>query len=67
MTALEFTKNDLQYKIIGKNIPEAIRVLVENRVNYRVLKPEDSYTLEYYPDRMNIITESNKVIDAYIG
>jgi hypothetical protein len=63
------THDDVIDHIVGMTEEQAIRTLKLNRVdNIRVIKdPNAPMTLEHRSDRINIIIENNKVIEASRG
>lgn len=68
MKAETFTKNDLQYKLIGLSENDINSFMKNKKINYRVLTENDVVSAEFVGDRINIIIDKNKkIVDAYLG
>jgi len=65
---MEFTKNDLQYSLIGKPLHEALQTIIRHKLDYRVLEKGMVFDCMFDPDRINVVVNAKrKVEDAYIG
>ncbi len=68
MTAMEFTKKDMQYSLIGKPLTDALQIIIRNKLDYRVLEKDTVFNAMFVPDRINVVVnEKRQVEDAYIG